>query len=151
MKYIAYSPYDHKGIEVSKEYAEQLEAAGWHTVPSKQIEALKAPRQKPIADESGAVKTDDNKHRFDLIPAEALFALTDIITFGARKYADRNWEKGMSWGRMFGALMRHMWAWWGGEDLDPESGKSHLWHALCCLVFLVAYEQRKIGKDDRSL
>ena len=62
----------------------------------------------------------------------------------------RNWEKGMKWGRCFGALMRHMWAWWAKEPADPETGKSHLWHAACCLMFLIAYEQRKIGEDDRA-
>ena len=61
----------------------------------------------------------------------------------------RNWEKGMAWSRPFSALMRHMWAWWAGEKLDPETGKSHLWHACCCLMFLVAYEQRSTGTDDR--
>lgn len=62
---------------------------------------------------------------------------------------DRNWELGMNWSRVFGALMRHMWAWWGGEKVDPETGKSHLWHAGCCIAFLIAYEERKVGNDDR--
>jgi hypothetical protein len=62
---------------------------------------------------------------------------------------ERNWELGMSWGRVFAALMRHMWAWWGGQKTDAETGMSHLWHAACCLAFLVAYEQRKSGVDDR--
>lgn len=105
------------------------------------------------------VKNDSGKCRLDLIPPEAIFALGEILTFGATKYADRNWEKGMSWGRVFGALMRHSWAWWGGQgpttksflfgDLDAETGKSHLWHALCCIAFLVAYEERNLGTDDR--
>ena len=104
-------------------------------------------------------KDDDNKARLDLIPSEAVFALGEILTFGARKYADRNWEKGMRWGRVFAALMRHLWAWWAGEgptcrsfvfgSLDAETTRSHLWHALCCLVFLVSYEERGVGTDDR--
>ncbi len=55
----------------------------------------------------------------------------------------------MDWGRCFGALQRHLWAWWGGEDKDAESDKSHLWHAGCMLIFLIAYEIRGIGNDDR--
>lgn len=62
---------------------------------------------------------------------------------------ERNWEQGMSWGRVFAALMRHMWAWWRGEDKDPETGESHLWHAGCCIAFLIAYEARGVGTDDR--
>ena len=107
-----------------------------------------------------AWKQDGDKARMDLIAPEFLFALASVLGPGAVKYAARNWEKGMSWGRVFGALMRHLWAWWGGVGpttenfvfgvLDEETKMSHLWHAACCLMFLVAYEQRKIGTDDRS-
>lgn len=95
------------------------------------------------------VKHDTGKLPFHLIPPELLIGVADILQFGAKKYAPRNWEAGMDWSRVFGALQRHMWAWWGGENLDPETGKSHLWHAGCCIAFLMAYEARKIGKDDR--
>lgn len=96
-------------------------------------------------------KADEDKLRYDLIPPEIMEALASILTFGAKKYEDRNWEKGMSWHRPFGALMRHMWAWWNPleSDTDPETGKSHLWHAACCLAFLIAYEARKVGNDNR--
>ncbi len=85
----------------------------------------------------------------DLVPPELLTAVAPILAFGAEKYGERNWEKGMKWSRVFGALMRHMWAWWGGQNVDEETGKSHLWHAGCCIAFLIAYEQRKTGEDDR--
>lgn len=96
-------------------------------------------------------KDDKEKIRMDLLPPEFIEAVAVILTFGANKYEDRNWEKGMSWGRVFGALMRHLWKWWGGEDKDPETGYSHLWHAACNIAFLVAYENRKIGVDDRAV
>lgn len=94
-------------------------------------------------------KDDTGKLPYDLIAPEFLAGTAEILAFGAAKYAPRNWEKGMAWSRPFSALMRHMWAWWAGEKLDPETGKSHLWHACCCLMFLVAYEQRSTGTDDR--
>jgi hypothetical protein len=104
-------------------------------------------------------KDDSGKIRMELIPPELLFATAEILTFGAAKYEVRNWEKGMSWGRVFGAMMRHLWAWWGGkgptarsflfDEIDAETGRSHLWHAACCLAFLIAYEERGSGTDDR--
>ena len=108
----------------------------------------------------GGYKADEAKPRMDLIPPEAIFALATVLSFGAAKYADRNWEKGMKWSRPFGAAMRHLWAWWGGKtptttnflfgDLDAETGFSHLWHAICCLAFLVSYEERQMTEwDDR--
>lgn len=96
------------------------------------------------------VKFDADKVRLELIPPELLFAVGTVLTFGAKKYADRNWELGMQWGRVYGALMRHMWAWWRGEMTDPETGYSHLWHAATCLAFLLTYEERKIGEDNRA-
>ena len=98
---------------------------------------------------AGGRKDDQGKARFDLIPPEFLSATAGVLTFGAAKYGERNWEKGMSWGRPFAAMMRHLWAWWRGQKADPETGFSHLWHAACCIAFLIAFEQRQIGKDDR--
>lgn len=110
--------------------------------------------------ETAGRKDDADKVRMDLLPPELLFAIATVLTFGARKYSERNWEKGMSWGRVFGAAMRHAWAWWGGRsptsksflfgDLDTETEFSHLWHLGCCVAFLIAYEERGIGKDDRA-
>lgn len=94
-------------------------------------------------------KDDSGKARHDLLPPELPDAVAQVLAFGASKYGERNWEKGMNWGRPFAALMRHMWAWWRGEANDAETGMSHLWHAACCIAFLIAFEQRKIGKDDR--
>lgn len=95
------------------------------------------------------VKFDQDKPRHDLLPPELNDAVARVLTFGAAKYGERNWEKGMRWGRPFAALMRHLWAWWRGERADPETGMSHLWHAACCLAFLIAYEARGAGTDDR--
>ena len=102
------------------------------------------------AKQEAGSKFDGGKSRIDLIAPEMIVGTADILAFGAGKYGERNWEAGMSWSRPFAALMRHMWAWWAGEALDPETGKSHLFHASCCLMFLIAFEARAVGKDDRA-
>jgi hypothetical protein len=104
---------------------------------------------EPIEPMQVGQKYDGDKLPYHLLAPEFLEGTADILAFGAAKYAPRNWELGMAWSRAFSALMRHMWAWWRGEEADPETGKSHLWHASCCLMFLVAYEQRNVGEDDR--
>lgn len=103
----------------------------------------------PDATPTEGRKDDGGKARHDLIPPELPDAVAQVLAFGAGKYGDRNWEKGMHWGRPFAALMRHMWAWWRGEKADPDTGMSHLWHAGCCIAFLIAFEQRQKGVDDR--
>ncbi len=99
----------------------------------------------------GGVKFDGGKVRYELLPPELLEATAKVLTYGANKYDDRNWELGMKWSRVFGAMMRHLWAWWNPfvSSVDEETGYSHLWHAACCLAFLIAYEARGVGEDDR--
>ena len=94
-------------------------------------------------------KDDDQKVRLDLIPHELTFGLGHVLTFGAHKYGDRNWEAGMRWGRVYAALQRHLTLFWSGELADPETGMPHLAHAAACVAFLMAYENRNIGEDDR--
>lgn len=94
-------------------------------------------------------KFDEAKLPWHLLPGDAVEEIVKVLDFGAKKYSERNWEQGMSWNRPFAALMRHMWAWWRREEADPETGLSHLAHAGCCILFLLAYEKRTIGKDNR--
>lgn len=94
-------------------------------------------------------KFDDDKLPWHLLPADAVEEIVKVLQFGATKYGERNWEAGMGWNRPFAALMRHMWSWWRREEVDPETGLSHLAHAGCCLLFLLAYVKRAVGKDNR--
>lgn len=102
-----------------------------------------------IRPSSPAVKFDDNKPMWHLFPWDGAEVIVQVLNHGAKKYAPRNWEKGMDWSRCFSACIRHLQAWWHGESVDPESGISHLGHAGCCLLFLAAYEKRGHGTDDR--
>lgn len=94
-------------------------------------------------------KYDSGKLRYDLIPPELDAAVATVLTYGAVKYHDRNWEAGMLWSRPYAAMRRHMDMWWAGEVCDQETGMPHLWHAACCIAFLIGYEERATGEDDR--
>ena len=100
-------------------------------------------------DSQAGVKFDLGKTRYELIPVEGVEAVACILGIGAAKYADRNWEQGMAWSRPYAACLRHLFAWWNGEDKDRDTGKSHLWHAATNIFFLITYERRKKGEDDR--
>lgn len=97
----------------------------------------------------GGRKDDAGKDPWRLFPWDTARAIVKVLTFGAGKYGERNWEKGMDWSRPFDACIRHLTAWWEGEKADPETGFSHLWHAGCCILFLIAYEIRSVGRDNR--
>ena len=86
-------------------------------------------------------KSDTGKRRFSLFPLEAVFAIVDVLEYGARKYAPGNWRHvSNAKQRYYDAAMRHLMAWGSDEKLDSESGHPHLAHAACCLVLLIALE-----------
>jgi len=95
--------------------------------------------QRAQASLAEGTKHDGDKIRTDLYPVASFLGTCRVLTHGAKKYAARNWEKGIMFGRVYGALLRHLFAWWGGEDVDPESGEHHLDHAGCCVAFLQHY------------
>nr|BDD47795.1 hypothetical protein 13 [Deltaproteobacteria bacterium] len=88
---------------------------------------------------------------FQLLPAAALEDVVKVFTYGAGKYDPRNWESGIAWGRVFGAVMRHLWAFWRGEDADPETGLPHLAHAVAGCLFLLTFMRTHKELDDRSV
>ena len=98
-----------------------------------------------------AVKFDQlqEKPPISMIPRSALEAEAAVLAFGAKKYERNNWKKGMEWTRLIDSAMRHLLAFNDGETLDPESGLSHLAHAKCCLSFLIEYQKKGLGTDDR--
>lgn len=86
--------------------------------------------------------------RFSLIPAEFTWALAEHYGRGARKYADRNWERGYKWSLSLDALERHLSLFKQGEMMDAETGSHHLiavaWHACALFIFWL----RKLGTND---
>lgn len=96
-----------------------------------------------------AVKADDGKNPLDLLPTVALESVGLVLEHGARKYAAHNWRKGMNYSRLISALLRHVFAFMRGENIDPESNLPHMAHAACCVLFLLDYQLTSVGEDDR--
>lgn len=103
----------------------------------------------PSADLTGAEKHDEGKSPLNLISPIFLDGIANVLAYGAKKYAPHNWRKGLNWSRVIGAAMRHLNAYNRGEDKDPETGLSHLYHLGCCVMFLSEYEQTHPELDDR--
>lgn len=99
-----------------------------------------------------AIKHDEGKSRLDLVPYDALLMVGDVLAYGAKEYPDRNWERGLDWGRVFAATLRHLAKWASGERFDPDSKLPHLAHATADVMMLLALaEIRNKGKDTRGL
>ena len=102
---------------------------------------------------SKGFRSEQGKPPISLVPPEVIYALACNLfrnsEEGGGKYPARNWEQGLSWVKCYDALQRHLLEWYSRRDNDPETGQSHLWHALSNLAFLVTYEERGVGIDDR--
>lgn len=99
------------------------------------------------------LKNDKEKPTFELLPLDLLADVNKVLQFGAKKYKVNNWRKqsGFKLSRCYNALLRHMIAWWFGEDLDKETGISHLAHAMCNLLFLMYHFKNNKNADDRPI
>jgi hypothetical protein len=95
------------------------------------------------------VRFDQGKLPLHLVPPELEEEVAKVLEFGAKKYAPRNWEKGMDWSRVEASLRRHLLRWKMGEDIDPETGLLHVAHIATNAAFLIAYTRRGVGNDDR--
>jgi len=96
-----------------------------------------------------AARFDKGKLRMELVPSVAMEALAAIFGNGADKYGDFNWQKGLPWLQPYASCMRHLLAWWEGEDLDQESGQPHIYHAMANLVMIAEYMKKGKGRDNR--
>lgn len=70
----------------------------------------------------------------DVMPA--LKDMVAVMEFGANKYARNNWQLGFPKEKLLDSLLRHVTAFYSGEDIDPESGLPHVGHILCNAAFL---------------
>lgn len=87
------------------------------------------------------VKYDNDKPQWSLLPFRALKEVVEVLTYGAKKYAPDNWKKVPDARRRYiDAGFRHFTAYASGETRDIETGKHHLAHAICCLLYLVAFD-----------
>lgn len=87
------------------------------------------------------LKFDGDKVRHELLMSgcpKALDGIAKVLTFGATKYEAHSWKTlDNAKERYTGALYRHLNAVEQGEELDPESGLSHMYHVACNALFLI--------------
>ena len=102
-----------------------------------------------------ALRFDEGKTNWSLMPFEAVEEINKVLEFGANKYAAWNFTKdgGMNHSRILNSCLRHIFCYMRGEDLDKESGLSHLAHAGCNILFLLYYKKypEVFTKDDRHV
>ena len=84
------------------------------------------------------------------VPANVLAEIGVAMLEGASKYGRHNFRVvGVRGSVYYDGVMRHLMAWWEGEDLDPDSGMSHVTKAITSLVVLRDAMMQGKFTDDR--
>ena len=113
------------------------------------------PNHPPIKDsgerqsfQTGSVRDSrDGKGRFDLLPMRALQRLARHYEAGAKKYGDRNWEKGQPISRYLDSGIRH-----ACKYLEGQRDEDHLIAAVWNLIGAADTEERiKAGLLSKEL
>lgn len=96
-------------------------------------------------------KYDGAKIRMDLLPFEALEAVAEVLTFGAKKYTDNGWQKvDCAESKNSAALLRHLIAVQRGERFDAESGLLSAAHMAARALFILWFEIQKRKKENEN-
>lgn len=98
---------------------------------------------------SKALKHDGDKPDLALLPYPALVQMAQAFMYGEKKYARHNYRHGFETHRLVGAALRHVYKYESGEDIDPESGVSHLGHALASIAMLITNIAEEKATDTR--
>lgn len=96
-----------------------------------------------------ALRYNGGKLRWSLVDFDALEDMVKVLEFGSKKYTDYNWKKGLKTPEIFESIIRHLFAYIRGEDIDPESGLPHTGHILCNAMFLSYMQRFKPDFDTR--
>lgn len=100
-------------------------------------------REDRGSDKDQSAKADKGKLELSLVNPELVKAVAEVRMYGTEKYGDsENWRK-VEPKRYVDALYRHLLAYIEGDEVDEESGLSHLAHMACNISFLLNKEYLK--------
>ena len=97
------------------------------------------------------MKHDQGKPDLSLIPYMALIHEAEAFMDGERKYGRHNFRKGFKTSRLAAAALRHVFAYYAGEQVAADSGVHHLGHARACLAMILQLEHDGAIDDDRHM
>ena len=97
------------------------------------------------------LRYNEGKVRTDLLPFDVMWYISEVLQAGAKKYADRNWELGMSWMIVVGCLMRHLIKFATGNDIDKETNIPHIDLVMFNAVMLSRFFRKHKQFDDRPM
>jgi len=104
-----------------------------------------------MSDEGRALRYNAGKPELSYVLTypRALESLAAVNTYGATKYARGNYLRGSNWTQYVDSLLRHLNAFYSGEDVDPESEQAHVGHIMFNAAMLAEMYHTRKDLDDR--
>lgn len=92
------------------------------------------------------------KAPYHLVPPSGIHHTAAAFADGAKKYGPYNWrEKRVSASVYYAAALRHLTAWWDGEDVSRDALVHHLGHVMACCAILLDGMSIGMMNDDRPV
>ena len=107
-------------------WAVQLGTAIWYPVDNLRLyappaEAQPVPAKPDLPDQNPKTRYGIQKPQLGLVPASAMVEISEAMRLGKEKYTEANWrDQPVSASTYFHAALRHLYAWWDGQDYDPQ-------------------------------
>lgn len=102
---------------------------------------------------TGSLRYNNDKPQMHHIPPKFLLELADLMTQSAKKYSRWNYAKGQPFTMPYDSMMRHICKFMDGQDIDEESGKSHLLHVAANAMIMWTTQEYRLSEypelDDR--
>ena len=82
-----------------------------------------------------AMRFNEGKPKWSLVHYKSMEPMIRVLEFVAQKYAPKNWMKPMNTTEILESMQRHLAALMDGEEVDQESGISHMGHIQANAMF----------------
>ena len=102
-----------------------------------------------ISNKQESKRYNSGKAQTNEIDPSFILGMAEVLTKSREKYDRANWTLPTNWSTPYDSMMRHIMAFQKGEELDAESGNSHLLHAAVNLMFLYYHSINSPETDDR--
>jgi len=87
---------------------------------------------------------------FSTVPSRVMAETGLAMLEGALKYGRHNYRvAGVRASVYYDAALRHLTAFWEGQDIDPDSGLPHIVKVIACMVVLRDSQVQENWVDDR--
>lgn len=104
---------------------------------------MKEVGDKEVKKEERAVRHNEGKPRWALLPYEQLEEVVRVLEYGSKEYGDFNWQKPMNVTEIWESAHRHMVELHKGNLLDKGTGRAHAAHIITNMLFYLYHTKEK--------